>query len=158
MCELVEDFSIVGFETLAVEDKRSMLRLTRVIDKAGGFVYAPPTAGAGAVQGDVGKAPKDVRDVHLPRVGDPELAAYEPGSLVSPSFSTLHHTLLTSPFLTGSNDARPSARRRRDSRRALRHGRRRHPRLGRGSRRAGALGGPPRRVGRVGAAAGQERT
>lgn len=35
--ELVEDFALVGFETLAVEDKKSMMTLMRAIDRAGGF-------------------------------------------------------------------------------------------------------------------------
>ena len=35
--ELVEEFALVGFETLAVEDKRSMMTLLRAIDRAGGF-------------------------------------------------------------------------------------------------------------------------
>lgn len=39
ICELIEDFGLVQFETLAVEDKRSMLRLQRVLDKATGYVY-----------------------------------------------------------------------------------------------------------------------
>ncbi|ESK98262.1 atp binding [Moniliophthora roreri MCA 2997] len=39
---LIEDFSLVGFETLAVEDKDSMLHLTRAIDRATGYVYVPP--------------------------------------------------------------------------------------------------------------------
>lgn len=39
ICELIEDFGLVSFETLAVEDKRSMLRLQRVLDKATGYVY-----------------------------------------------------------------------------------------------------------------------
>ncbi|EJT99385.1 hypothetical protein DACRYDRAFT_17536 [Dacryopinax primogenitus] len=61
ICELVEDFGLVGFETLAVEvrayalrdgvicqwadvsqDKTSMLRLLRVVDKATGYIFAPP--------------------------------------------------------------------------------------------------------------------
>ncbi|TFY75914.1 hypothetical protein EWM64_g8097, partial [Hericium alpestre] len=42
ICGLVEDFGLVGFETLAVEDKHSMLNLTRVIDRATGYVYVPP--------------------------------------------------------------------------------------------------------------------
>ncbi|KZT61761.1 hypothetical protein CALCODRAFT_522661 [Calocera cornea HHB12733] len=42
ICDLVEDFGLVGFETLAVEDKTSMLRLLRVVDKATGYVFAPP--------------------------------------------------------------------------------------------------------------------
>ena len=34
MAELVEDFSLVGFTTLAVEDKESMANVLRLIDKA----------------------------------------------------------------------------------------------------------------------------
>ncbi|KIK03228.1 hypothetical protein K443DRAFT_676893 [Laccaria amethystina LaAM-08-1] len=42
MISLVEDFSLVGFETLAVEDKSSMINLTHTIDRATGCVYVPP--------------------------------------------------------------------------------------------------------------------
>ncbi|GJN91317.1 hypothetical protein Rhopal_004337-T1 [Rhodotorula paludigena] len=41
ICELVEEFGLVSFETLAVEDKDSMLRLVQVIDQALGYV--PPS-------------------------------------------------------------------------------------------------------------------
>ena len=37
--ELVEDFGLVGFETLAVEDKKSMMSLLQVIDRASGYVF-----------------------------------------------------------------------------------------------------------------------
>ena len=37
--DLVEDFALVGFETLAVEDKQSMTVLLRAIDRASGFVF-----------------------------------------------------------------------------------------------------------------------
>jgi hypothetical protein len=37
--ELVEDFALVGFETLAVEDKNSMMHLLRAIDRAGGYAF-----------------------------------------------------------------------------------------------------------------------
>lgn len=36
---LVEEFSLVGYETLAVEDKKSMMSLLRTIDKAGGYAF-----------------------------------------------------------------------------------------------------------------------
>lgn len=39
--ELVEEFGLVGFETLAVEDKRSMMGLVRVIDRASGYAFGP---------------------------------------------------------------------------------------------------------------------
>lgn len=37
--KLVEDFALVGFETLAVEDKKSMMHLLQIIDKAGGYAF-----------------------------------------------------------------------------------------------------------------------
>ncbi|KAL8734255.1 MAG: hypothetical protein Q9181_003267 [Wetmoreana brouardii] len=37
--ELVEDFGLVGFETLAVEDKKSIMTLLQAIDRAGGYAF-----------------------------------------------------------------------------------------------------------------------
>lgn len=37
--ELVEDFGMVSFETLVVEDKRSMMTLLHAIDRAGGYAF-----------------------------------------------------------------------------------------------------------------------
>jgi GPN-loop GTPase len=74
ICELIEDFGLVGFETLAVEvryvacitkpnaeknktlmrknnhpqDKHSMLNLTRAIDRATGYVFVPAAGTATA--------------------------------------------------------------------------------------------------------------
>jgi hypothetical protein len=39
ICDLVQDFGLVGFLTLCVEDKDSMLHLTRAIDKANGYIF-----------------------------------------------------------------------------------------------------------------------
>ncbi|TPX57285.1 hypothetical protein SpCBS45565_g08239 [Spizellomyces sp. 'palustris'] len=39
LCELVKEFSLVGFYTLCIEDTKSVLRLARIIDKANGYVY-----------------------------------------------------------------------------------------------------------------------
>ncbi|KZS97310.1 hypothetical protein SISNIDRAFT_482228 [Sistotremastrum niveocremeum HHB9708] len=41
ICSLIEDYGLVGFETLAVEDKDSMVNLTRAIDRATGYVFVP---------------------------------------------------------------------------------------------------------------------
>ena len=41
ICELVQDFGLVSFETLAVEDKRSMMELLRAVDRAGGYAFGP---------------------------------------------------------------------------------------------------------------------
>ena len=37
--ELIEDFGLVRFETLAVEDKKSMMTLLQAIDRAGGYAF-----------------------------------------------------------------------------------------------------------------------
>ncbi|KAG2120532.1 uncharacterized protein F5147DRAFT_756551 [Suillus discolor] len=42
LCSVIEDYGLVEFETLAVEDKASMLHLTRAIDRATGYVFVPP--------------------------------------------------------------------------------------------------------------------
>lgn len=39
ICELVEDFALVQYETLAVEDKKSMMNLLHAIDRAGGYAF-----------------------------------------------------------------------------------------------------------------------
>ncbi|KAJ7641328.1 hypothetical protein FB45DRAFT_1022086 [Roridomyces roridus] len=52
MISLIEDYSLVGFETLAVEDKNSMLHLTRAIDRATGYIFVP-AAGSNAPPGTV---------------------------------------------------------------------------------------------------------
>ena len=64
--DLVEDFGLVGFETLAVEDKKSMMSLLQTIDRAGGYAFgsaegANDTVWQVAVREGMGKM--DVRDV-----------------------------------------------------------------------------------------------
>lgn len=39
VAKLVEDFGLVSFEVLAVEDRKSMTQLLRVVDRAGGYVF-----------------------------------------------------------------------------------------------------------------------
>ncbi|KAI9774263.1 MAG: hypothetical protein M1840_004157 [Geoglossum simile] len=64
--ELVEEFGLVGFETLAVEDKRSMMHLLQVIDRAGGYAFGG-AEGANDTVWQVamreGTTAMDVRDV-----------------------------------------------------------------------------------------------
>ncbi|KAL5639133.1 hypothetical protein ACGC1H_006599 [Rhizoctonia solani] len=51
ICGLVEDFGLVAFETLAVEDKQSMLHLMRTIDRVLGYVFVQaPQSDGGAPQ------------------------------------------------------------------------------------------------------------
>lgn len=40
LIQLVEDFGLVGFETLAVEDRASMASFVRAVDRASGYVFA----------------------------------------------------------------------------------------------------------------------
>ncbi|KAG0345292.1 GPN-loop GTPase 2 [Podila humilis] len=39
LCDLIEDFGLVGFETLCIQDKQSVTKVVRAIDKAGGYVF-----------------------------------------------------------------------------------------------------------------------
>jgi GPN-loop GTPase len=39
IADMVEDFGLVNFEVLAVENKKSMMHLLRIIDRAGGYVF-----------------------------------------------------------------------------------------------------------------------
>lgn len=58
LISLIEDFSLVGFETLAVEDKQSMLHLTRTIDRATGYVFVPPSLASQPQPSAVPEPPK----------------------------------------------------------------------------------------------------
>ena len=67
--ELVQDFGLVSFETLAVEDKGSMANALRVIDRASGYAFGG-TDGSGAANDSVWQVAMreayttmDVRDV-----------------------------------------------------------------------------------------------
>ncbi|KAF5370331.1 hypothetical protein D9758_007004 [Tetrapyrgos nigripes] len=46
LISVIEDYSLVGFETLAVEDKNSMLNLTHAIDRATGYIFVPKSVSA----------------------------------------------------------------------------------------------------------------
>lgn len=39
ICSMVEDYSLVSFQLLDVQDKKSMLKLRDIIDKANGYIY-----------------------------------------------------------------------------------------------------------------------
>ncbi|KAJ3024360.1 GPN-loop GTPase 2 [Thoreauomyces humboldtii] len=39
LCDLVRDYSLVGFHTLAIEDRESVLALAQAVDKANGYIY-----------------------------------------------------------------------------------------------------------------------
>lgn len=45
LCELIEDFGLVRFYTLSVDDYRLLMTILRAIDKANGFIYGALVAG-----------------------------------------------------------------------------------------------------------------
>ncbi|KAG9290831.1 hypothetical protein G9A89_010980 [Geosiphon pyriformis] len=45
LCDLIEDFGIVGFQTLCIEDKKSVMNLVGAIDKANGYIFGGLTQG-----------------------------------------------------------------------------------------------------------------
>lgn len=67
LIQLLSDFGIIGFETLAVEDKNSMMNLLHAIDRASGYVFGTERGtnesvwGIAMQEGWGGKI--DVRDV-----------------------------------------------------------------------------------------------
>ncbi|KAI9694122.1 MAG: hypothetical protein M1822_003393 [Bathelium mastoideum] len=67
ICELVQDFQLVSFETLAVENKRSMMGLLRAIDRASGYAFGPAEGANETVwqiaMGEGAGAEMDIMDV-----------------------------------------------------------------------------------------------
>ncbi|KAL1311768.1 hypothetical protein AAFC00_001854 [Neodothiora populina] len=67
LIQLISDFGLIGFETLAVEDKTSMINLVHAIDRASGYVFGTDQGANDSVwqiamqEGWGGKI--DVRDV-----------------------------------------------------------------------------------------------
>jgi len=39
ICSLIEDYSLVGFHPLAIQDAKTVIRLAKVIDKVNGYMY-----------------------------------------------------------------------------------------------------------------------
>ncbi|KAL6061067.1 GPN-loop GTPase 2 [Balamuthia mandrillaris] len=50
LCELVEDFSLVSFLTLNIQDKESVVDLIKHIDKSNGYIYGSLTTGNDAIR------------------------------------------------------------------------------------------------------------
>jgi hypothetical protein len=61
VAELVEDFNLVGFVTLAVEDKDSMMGVLRLVDKANGYCFGdrPLAVGSYAMTADASGRQRD---------------------------------------------------------------------------------------------------
>ncbi|KAF2103191.1 hypothetical protein NA57DRAFT_33572 [Rhizodiscina lignyota] len=71
--ELVTDFGLVGFETLAVEDRQSMATLLRAVDRAGGYAFGPAEGANSTVwevamrEGATTMEPRDVQERWIDR-------------------------------------------------------------------------------------------
>ncbi|KAL9448529.1 hypothetical protein AB3S75_015923 [Citrus x aurantiifolia] len=46
LCDLIEDYSLVNFSTLDVQDKESVAKLVKLIDKSNGYIFAGMDASA----------------------------------------------------------------------------------------------------------------
>ena len=80
LCELVEDFSLVGFYTLCIEDKDSVIHLARAIDKTNGYIFGGLEVGnesifelANKVSG-WGEEVEDIKERYLRRDDEEEEA------------------------------------------------------------------------------------
>lgn len=66
IAEVVMDFGLVSFEVLAIEDKKSMIRLLETIDKANGYLFGTSEVGGDSVWVDAarqgGYSIEDIQD------------------------------------------------------------------------------------------------
>ncbi|EOD43249.1 putative atp binding protein [Neofusicoccum parvum UCRNP2] len=73
ICEMIENFGLLSFHTLAVEDKQSMLTLLRAIDRAGGYAFGAAEGVNETVwqvamrEGETMLEPRDVQERWLDR-------------------------------------------------------------------------------------------
>ncbi|KAJ1667663.1 hypothetical protein IW140_001280 [Coemansia sp. RSA 1813] len=67
ICELVEDFSMVGFSTLCITDKHSVANLMKEIDKANGYIFGALTEGNESIMlaADTTDLVSEARDAQL---------------------------------------------------------------------------------------------
>lgn len=61
LVQIIEDFPFVGYHTLNIQDKESVFRLLRAIDKSNGYIYADVDATRLAYQHVIGQPEKDHR-------------------------------------------------------------------------------------------------
>jgi len=45
LCEIIEDYALVAFSTLNIQDKESVNNLVKLIDKSNGYIYGSLTPG-----------------------------------------------------------------------------------------------------------------
>lgn len=61
LVQIIEDFPFVGYHTLNIQDKESVVRLLRAIDKSNGYMYGNLDATQLAYQHVIGHPEKDHR-------------------------------------------------------------------------------------------------
>lgn len=59
LVEIIEDFPFVGYHTLNIQDKDTVIRLVSAVDKSNGYVYVNTDATRVARQNLVGQEEKD---------------------------------------------------------------------------------------------------
>lgn len=60
LVEIIEDFPFVGYHTLNIQDKDTIIRLLTAIDKSNGYIYANTDAIRVAHQNVFGQSEKDL--------------------------------------------------------------------------------------------------
>lgn len=61
LAEVIEDFSLVAFHTLDIQNKESVLRLSQAIDKSNGYMYSGLDANKVTYDAIIGKPERDPR-------------------------------------------------------------------------------------------------
>lgn len=61
LVDVIEDFPFVGYHTLNIQDKESVVRLLRAIDKSNGYMYSNLDVNNLAYDAFIGKPEKDHR-------------------------------------------------------------------------------------------------
>lgn len=61
LAEVIEDFPFVAFHTLYIDEKESVIRLMRAIDKSNGYIFEGVDASKVLYKGIVGKQERDPR-------------------------------------------------------------------------------------------------
>lgn len=61
LAEVIDDFSFVAFHTLDINDKESVIRLARAVDKSNGYLFAGLDANKVTYEAVIGKPERDPR-------------------------------------------------------------------------------------------------
>lgn len=73
LCELIDDFSLVSFQPLDIQNKESVYNALKVIDKANGYVYGSLELVAGEEGGKENSSNTDILHVYSKSTTDVSL-------------------------------------------------------------------------------------